>query len=236
MADETFQTTAPVVQQTPADQATEKAIDAHLSGNTEKAAVAFDRASVERRRQAAEPAGADPQWRDGSAPLAQMPDAPAVTSETDAAVIKLTDMGGAHADLVAGWGSDAPVNIEYARSAFRELAASDPGLIAAVDRSGLGDHPAILEHLAIHGRLSAGMMGNFPTRIIEPMTINRTGPTGASRSSGGGSAREEMDRIMAANPPGSEAYRQPAIQRRVQELSKQIAGTGNVIGRGGRTS
>jgi hypothetical protein len=224
--------------QTVAESATEQAIDAHLSGNAEKAAPLFNRATIEHRRSAPSEDGSTPdpdQWRDGQE-LSPMPDAPAVTSETDAAVTKLTDMGGAHADLVSSWGQDAAVNVEYARSAFREMVASDPGLVAAVDRSGIGDHPAVLEHLAKYGRLSAGMMGDFSTRIIEPMTINRTGPTGTNRSSGGGSAREELDRIMAANPPGSEAYRQPAIQRRVEELSKQIVGTGNVIGRGGRTA
>jgi hypothetical protein len=109
-----------------------------------------------------------------------MPDAPPVTSETDAAVNKLNDMGGRHADLCSRWGADAPVNIEYARSAFREMVASDPGLIAAVDREGIGNSPAILEHLARFGRLSAGLMNDHTIeRSYQPMTTNRTAPTGA---------------------------------------------------------
>jgi hypothetical protein len=62
---------------------------------------------------------------------------------------------------------------------------------------------------------------------------DRTGPTNTARA---GSAREQLDDLMTANPPGSAKYATPAVQRRVKELSRQIAGNGNVIGQGGRTS
>lgn len=225
-------------QQTTAAAATGAAVDAHLSGNAEKAAPLFNRATVEHRRSAQESeTGAELGWRDGqdAQPLAPMPAAPAVTSETDAAIAKLNEFGGRHAELVSSWGADAPVNIEYARAAFRGMAASDPGLIAAVDNSGLGNHPAILEHLASFGRLSAGLMNDHTiARSYQPMTTNRTGPTGASRSGGG--AREELEELMAANPPGSASYKTPSVQRRVEALSRQIAGTGNAVGIGGRTA
>jgi hypothetical protein len=224
------------IQQTAADTATEAAIEAHLTSSPEKAAPLFNRATVEHRRAAAsqEQHGGELSWRDGTLP--PMPEAPAVTSETDAAVAKLNALGGRHSELVSSWGNDAPANIEYARAAFRDVAANDPELIAAVDRSGLGNHPGVLEILARQGRLSAGLMNDHTIasrRNYEPMAINRTGPTGTNR---GGSAREELDRIMSENPPGSLAYKTPSVQRRIEALSRQIAGNGNIIGQGGRTS
>jgi hypothetical protein len=223
-------------QHNAADTATEAAIDAHISGNAEKAAPLFNRATVEHQRAAAsqeQHGGGELAWRDGTE-LAPMPEAPAVSSETDAAVAKLNQLGGRHSELVASWGADAPVNIEYARAAFREVVANDPDLVAVVDRSGIGNHPSVLEFLAKQGRLSAGLMNDHTiARSYEPMTINRTGPSNPSR---GGGAREQLDQLMADNPPGSDRYKSPTVQRRVEALSRQIAGNGNVIGQGGRTS
>jgi hypothetical protein len=237
---EDFQTTAPAVQQTAADTATEQAIDAHISGDTQKATVAFDRASVEHRRSAPPEDGSTPGhgWRDGHEPLAPMPAAPAIAiGEVDAAINKLNERGGDHAALVENWGSDIGANLAYAKSAFADIAATRPDLIQKFERSGLGDDPAVLSFLAQHGRLNAGLMGDHTiARRNNDMTtnpINRAGPTGTNR---GGSAREQLDELMAANPPGSDKYKSPAIQRKVESLSRQISGGGSIIGSGGRTS
>jgi hypothetical protein len=221
-------------QHNTADTATEAAIDAHISGNAEKAAQLFNRATVEHQRAAAsqeQHGGGELAWRDGTE-LAPMPEAPHVAKgEVDSAIAKLNDRGDDHAALVQSWGPDFPANLGYAKAAFKEIATTNPDLIAKFEASGLGDHPAVLQFLSRHGRLSAGMMGDFPTRINEPMTINRTGPTGTNR---GGSAREELDQLMADNPPGSASYKTPSVQRRVEYLSRQIAGNGPAIGQGGR--
>jgi hypothetical protein len=228
------------IQQTPADSATDAAIETVVThAAPEQQEAAFNRASIEHRRSAPSDEGSRPtdqSWRDGSE-LAPMPAAPAVTSETDAAVSKLNALGGRHSELLSSWGNDAPANLEYARAAFRDVAANDPELIAAVDRSGLGNHPSVLEILARQGRLTAGLMGDHTiTRRNNDMTtnpVNRAGPTGTNR---GGSAREQLDELMAANPPGSDKYKSPAIQRKVESLSRQISGGGSIIGSGGRTS
>jgi hypothetical protein len=227
------------IQQKAADAATEIAIDAHIAGDKEKAAPLFKAAGAAHERAAlSEQTGSDPAWRDGNdvAPLAPMPDAPAVTSETDAAVEKLNDMGGRHADLVQAWGSDAPVNIEYARAAFRDVVATNPDLIAAFDANGLGDHPAILEHLARHGRLNAGLMGDhtIANRRNIDVTHSPIRPDGKPRAAS--SAQNEMTELMEANPPGTAGYKSPRIQQRIEALSRMIAGSGNAVGIGGRNA
>jgi hypothetical protein len=54
----------------------------------------------------------------------------------------------------------------YAKAAFKNIAANNPGLIAEVERSGLGDSPALIKFLSRHGRLDANFAGDF--------TISRT--------------------------------------------------------------
>jgi hypothetical protein len=223
-------------QQTAADAATERAVDAHIAGDTEKAAPLFKQAEAAHERAApSQQNGVDPGWRDGNdvAPLEPMPAAPPVTSETDAVIEKMNTMGGRHADLVTSWGADAPVNIEYARSAFREMSASDPGLIAAVNRSGIGDNPIILEHLAKFGRLSAGMSGDH---TIARRNSSMSPIASAPITPRGGTAQQELDSILNDNPPGSASYKSKAVQNRVEVLSRMIAGNGSIVGKAGRNA
>jgi hypothetical protein len=222
------------IQQTAADTATEAAIDAHISGDAEKAAPLFNRATIEHQRSAAATERIEPgQWRDGHETLAPMPDAPPIaTGEVDAAITKLTERGGDHAALVDNWGADIGENLAFAKAAFKEIAASDPDLIAKVEASGLGDHPAVLQFLAKQGRLSAGMMGDYT--IARRNNDLTSSPMASAKPRPGGPAREEHDQLMRDNPPGSNAYKSPAIQRRVEQLSRMISGGGNVVGQGGR--
>ena len=51
-------------------------------------------------------------------------------SEADMAISKLNERGGDHSQLVQTWGSDFGQNLAYAKTAFREIAATNPDLIA----------------------------------------------------------------------------------------------------------
>jgi hypothetical protein len=226
------------IQQSAASAMTEKAVEAHITGDTEKAAPLFQAAQAAHEREApAQHTGADPGWRNGhdAAPLAPMPAPSPATDETHAAISKLSELGGRHADLVTSWGSDAPANIEYARSAFREMATSDPGLIAAVNQSGIGDNPIILEHLAKFGRLSAGMLGD--NTISNRRRNNSMSPIASPPvTPRGGTAQTELDQILNDNPPGSASYKSRAVQNRVEVLSRMIRGSGSIVGQGGRNA
>jgi len=244
---EDFQTTAPAIQQTPADAATEAAIDAHLSGNAEKAAPLFNRATIEHRRSAPAEDGATPdpdQWREGAEPLTPMPDAPHVAdTEVTAAINKLNSRGDSHAALVQEWGSDFSANLGFAKEQFKQIVATNPDLVAKFESSGLGDHPAVLQFLAKQGRLTAGLMGTMPrNNNPEPMSMQtfipststvRAAPSGNNR--GSEETQTELKRLMNENPPGSDRYKDPNVQNRIQQLHRMIAGSGNVIGRGGRS-
>src|SRR5437762_11060425 len=150
-----------------ADTATGEAVKAHLTGGTEKSAPLFDKAAVAHRR-AEQSATLSDGWRDGTevAPLAPMPEAPTMhEQEASNAIQKLQTIDGGN-ELVESWGSDFKSNLSYARAAFQEIAT--PELIAKFDASGLGNDPAILEHLAKHGRLNAGFTGIDPVAQYQP--------------------------------------------------------------------
>jgi hypothetical protein len=246
MTDDTFQTTAPAVQQTPQDQATAAAIEAHITHKPPAdQAQAFDRASVAHRRSAPpDQDGIGIGRSSGNEPtsLSTMPDAPAIEStEVSAAIATLNERSEGHSDLVARWGADFSANLAYSKAAFKSIAADRPDLIQKFEAAGLGDDPSVLEHLAQFGRQQAGMTGDFTIarnseRNTPPPFINRTpaGPSGSNR--GSEETRSELARLMNENPPGSERYRRPHIQNRIQQLHRMIAGSGNVIGQGGRTS
>src|ERR1700694_5475854 len=111
-------------------------------------------------------AGLD-QPQSGPDPLALAPVAPAPKAEVgevDRAIATLNELGGEHAALVQEWqqtGANAAEELGYAKAAFRDIVANRPDLIAKADASGLGNDPAVLKLLAKHGRLNAGMMGDF---------------------------------------------------------------------------
>jgi hypothetical protein len=252
---EDFQTAAPAVTQSPADSATEQAIESHISGAPpEQTEAAFNRASIAHRRSAPPAPDGTPGhggWRDGNelTSLGPMPPAPTIAStEVDSAIAKLNNNGAESAALVAEWGQDFKDNFSFARAAFKDVAANNPDLIRQVEASGLGNSPAVLQFLAKQGRLSAGLMGigqgDYSAQQVtarnEPLSINRTGPTGPTaqgpigNNRGSEETRSELARMMREAPPGSALYKDPQIQARIQQLHRTISGSGPPVGVLGR--
>jgi hypothetical protein len=238
--------------ETAADQATSTAIDlAITNAPIEKQEAAFNRASIEHRRSAPPEQEGTPGhggWRDGSDPasLSPMPAAPTIAaSAVDSARATLNERSDGHSDLVARWGNDFAENLAYSRAGFAEIVATRPDLIEKFERAGLGDDPSVIEHLAQFGRQKAGMMGdntiarshaanNMPT----PFTAKTlpaafaAGPSGKNR--GSEETRTELARLMRSYPPGSQGYKDPDVQSRIQQLHRTIAGSGSPVGVGNR--
>jgi hypothetical protein len=243
-----------IVQQTAADTATEAAIDAVVT-NAPPAQTEhlMTRAEIAHRRSAPPEDGTTPGhggWRDGNeaASLSPMPAAPTVApSEATAAMQTLNERSGGHSDLVARWGNDFAPNFAYAKAAFKDIAANRPDLIEKFQKSGLGDDPSVIEHLAQFGRQQAGRLGDFtiarnhsnngpapmPTSYT-PISSTRAGPSGNSNNNGSLETQGELNRLLASNPPGSQGYKTNAP--RIQQLYRTLAGSGSIIGTGGRTS
>jgi hypothetical protein len=146
-------------------------------------------------------------------------------------------LGGEHSALIETWqreGANVGEELSYAKAAFKNIAANDPGLIAQVEKSGLGNHPSVLRFLAKQGRLDAGMVGDFTvSRNYSNSAPSAPAPVAMS-GRGGNAAREELRELLNQNPPGTAAYRTKAVQQRVEALSRAIAGTGAPVGKGGR--
>jgi hypothetical protein len=207
-----------------ASTATDQMMDAYVKGDSAGAQALS--AQVNRE------AGIEQPRQDDPLALAPMPPAPqAPAGEVDKAKATLTELGGEHAALVQNWGSDFKDNLAYAKQAFSDIVANRPDLIAKVDASGLGNDPAVLDLLAKHGRLNSGLRGEFAvSRNYEaPSEPARPMPRGQS------AAQAELNKIFEDTPPGSPGYAKASVQRRVSQLHEMIAGSGTIVGRGGRT-
>jgi hypothetical protein len=205
-------------------------VEAYIAGDNSGAQELFQDASRENGVETGPPSEQDPTR------LPPMPPAPtAEASIVQKAASTLSDLGPEGAALVSEWGggesSNFRENLAYAKSAFADIAQNRPDLIAKVDASGLGNDPAILRLLAQHGRLNANMKGDISMSNYEPPAQRERGYPSFS-----GSARAEMNQLLNDNPPGSERYKNPRVQQRVQQLSRMIAGDGGPIGTGGRTA
>ncbi|GAA0004405.1 hypothetical protein BRDID11002_44070 [Bradyrhizobium diazoefficiens] len=73
--------------------------------------------------------------------------------------------------------------------------------------------------------------------IGDTVSSRRSSYDEPSRSlpSGSSAAQRELDQIYKKTPPGSEGYRDRAVQSRIQQLQEMIHGTGPAVGHGGRT-
>jgi hypothetical protein len=55
--------------------------------------------------------------------------------------------------LIRLWGSDkVKENVDFARAAVKHIESKRPGLLAFLDKTGVGDHATTIIHLALHGR------------------------------------------------------------------------------------
>jgi hypothetical protein len=215
---------------TAAPTAHDQMMEHYFSGDAAKAQALVPQANAE--------AGIDEAVHNDPTALARMPEAPkAQVSEVDKAVATLTKLGGEHAALVNEWkqtGANVAEELGYAKAAFRDIVANRPDLIAKVDASGLGNEPAVIKLLAQHGRLNAGMMGDFTVSRNNAPSFDqpqqqRAMPRGQS------AARAELDRIYEETPPGSPGYKKASVQNRIRQLNEAIHGDGPAVGRGGRT-
>jgi hypothetical protein len=202
----------------------------YFAGNSAKAQALAPQANAE--------AGIEEAVHNDPTALARMPEAPkAQVSEVDKAVATLTKLGGEHAALVNEWkqtGANVAEELGYAKAAFRDIVANRPDLIAKVDASGLGNDPAVIKLLAQHGRLNAGLMGDFDT-VTRNNAPSIEQPRQAAIPRGQSAARAELDRIYEETPPGSPGYKKASVQNRIRQLNEAIHGDGPAVGRGGRT-
>lgn len=172
--------------------------------------------------------------RDNARPNAAAEQATAETAMISTAASKLSELGPEGASLVQEWGGhtspDFKENLAYAKAAFEDVAKNRPELIAKVDASGLGNDPAVLKILSELGRQKAHTYGD---KTVSSRRFNDE--PNRPLPSGGSAAQRELDSIFKKTPPGSDGYRDRAVQTRVQQLQEMIHGTGPAVGMGGRT-
>jgi hypothetical protein len=150
----------------------------------------------------------------------------------------LSQLGPEGDALVQEWGGhtsqDFQENISYARNAFRDIAANRPDLIAKVDASGLGNDPMVLKFLAEHGRMQANTLGDFTVERNRNPSFDE--PQQRALPRGQGAAQARLNQLYKDNPPGTDKYKQPHVQREIAQLSRSLYGDGDIVGTGGRTA
>ncbi len=129
-----------------------------------------------------------------------------VDAENDRVALKFREQG--EAALRKEWGSDYDKTLPLKNLALNEFGT--PALKDFLDNTHvkggkLGDHPDIVRFFAMVG-----------------MKMKEGGLEEAVTADQGQSAAEEMARLLRENPPMSEKYKDPAIQRRMAELSAKV--------------
>lgn len=125
----------------------------------------------------------------------------------------------ADAALRKEWGADSDRNFVVADRALK--AASNPELEEFLKESihgrKIGAHPGLVKAFAFFGlRMGEGDL---------------IGSVGESERA---SLQERLNGLYRDNPPGTEKYKDPAIQLQIRELSDQLYGTGPAPGFGAR--
>lgn len=112
------------------------------------------------------------------------------------------------------WGADYEANKTLATRAVQAFGEvkSHPEVIEFFDKTivngqKLGDHPVMVR-----------MLGNIGRRMGEGEFI---GAVGADQR---GSLQTELSELMRANPPGTEAYKAPAVQARIKQINEALYG------------
>lgn len=125
------------------------------------------------------------------------------------------------ATLRKEWGADYDANFNLAGRVVKSHAS--PNFInlletTVVNGQKLGDHPDLVR-----------MFGNLGRRMDE------SGFIGAASADERSSIQEQINEIMRANPPGTEKYRDPGVQKRIRDLSEKLHGNGAIVGAAGRS-
>jgi hypothetical protein len=215
---------------------TETAATAEQAAQTVEAWISGDPAKMER---ASRPDNGAPEHNPGAyVPDPGKDDAPPAP-KGEAALVEhaattLSQLGPEGEALVQEWGghtsADFKANMAYAKSAFADIVANRPDLIAKVDSSGLGNDPAVLKLLAQHGRMQANTLGDYTVERNRNPSFDEPRPRGQS------AAQAEWNKLYKDNPPGSAGHRSPEVQKRIGQLAEIISGGGNIAGQGGRTA
>ena len=122
----------------------------------------------------------------------------------------------AAADLRAEWGADFAGKLELARRGAQALAT--PDLVALLDDSGLGDHPALIRAAAEIGRRLADP--DTAPESLEAADLERL--------------EAEIDRLHGLQTSQPQAYRSERTQRSLARLYARRYGQGPLVGEGQR--
>ncbi len=122
----------------------------------------------------------------------------------------------AAAALRAEWGRDFAGNLALARRGAQALAT--PDLVALLDDSGLGDHPALIRAAAEIGRRLADP--DTAPESLEAADLERL--------------EAEIDRLHGLQTSQPQAYRSERTQRSLARLYARRYGKGPLVGEGQR--
>lgn len=204
----------------------EAASAALAAGDTAAANDAYQR---ELQARAGTPAPAT-----GSPAAPSLPAVPALAPEhVDAAfeMMEWWDEGqpvNRSAELRQRWGADAGANIAIARS----FAAQHPDIAAVIDRNGLGDHPAIIEAVAMLGRRVA--VGELRPATAQTAPQHRTAPAApVDRVTLDDDLSGIRERIRRAQAEGHTALANRLYQAEQAAIAAR-GGSRPVVGSGGR--
>lgn len=123
--------------------------------------------------------------------------------------------------LIREWGSEAPDRVLRAVRFIQ----SSPELQRQFTNAPVHARPDII---AIAWAAAAKL-------DLPPAIVNQTPRAPDVSTTSRIAAQHQIDALLKENPPGTEGYRDPAVQRQLHELFKRVHGGGPIVGIGGRT-
>ena len=120
------------------------------------------------------------------------------------------------------WGADRERNMQVALRAVEVFGGEELRTYlndTIVNGQKLGDHPVLAKAFARIG-----------------MRMGEGDFIGAANAGERVTAQDRINQIMAANPPGTDSYKSPAIQRELRELNEKLSGAAPIVGAAGRTA
>lgn len=133
----------------------------------------------------------------------------AKAQEAEANRVALAKREEAAASLKKDWGADYDANFELAKRALRTFAGNDADALLETTVNGqkLGDNPILIKAFGAVGR-----------RMGEGEFIGAVGESERS------TAQARIEQLMRENPPGTEKYKNPAVQKELSQLNEQLYG------------